>query len=79
MIKPMLSIVILLFFGSGIFSACSDKKDALSEKSAIEKMTEETGQELADRLSSPIEKAREAAKQEEDRYNDVVNAANDEE
>lgn len=77
--KPILSIMILLFFWGSIFSGCSDRKDAKSEKSAIEKMTEETGKELADKLSSPIEKARKAAKQEEDRQNDMVNAANDEE
>ena len=75
--KSTKRIIILLFFWSSVFFACSDKQDALSEKSAIEKMTEETGQELADRLSSPIEKARKAAKQEEGRQNDMVNAAND--
>ena len=70
------ALIVLLGFGS-VFLACSEKKEAPSEKGAIEKMTEKTGKELADKLSAPIDKARKAAEQEENRANEMMETAND--
>ncbi len=60
---------------SGAFWGCSDKQDAGSEKGAIKKMTEETARESVKQIRTPIDKARSAAKQQEERNKEVGDAA----
>jgi hypothetical protein len=58
-------VVLLLSIGLAVsvFSCSGDKE----EKGRIEKMTEETGRELADKITAPIDKAKAVKVQQEDR------------
>jgi hypothetical protein len=73
---PMNKIWICCFLGavlaSGTFSACSDKKESENKKGAIEKMTDK---EIVDQIHAPINKARSAAKQGEDRLKEMDEAS----
>lgn len=60
---------------SGTFSACSDKKEPKNKKGAIEKMTDKAAKEIVDRIQDPIDKARSAAKQGEDRLKEMDEAS----
>jgi len=60
-----------VFLGSGTFSACSGKKELEEKKGTIEKMTDKAAKDMVDRLQSPINKAREAAKQGEERVKEL--------
>ncbi len=84
--KLMYSILVLLL-GSATFLACPNNKEAESEKGAtektaakpekgaIEKMTDKAAKEALDRIRTPIEKARSAQKQGEDRLSDLEKAS----
>ena len=50
-------VAALLLFGPLLFSCTKSEND---EKGAIDRMTEEVGQEMADRITDPIDKARDA-------------------
>lgn len=52
----------------------AEKKTATPEKGAIEKMTDKAAKEALDRIRTPIEKARSAQKQGEDRLSDIEKA-----
>ena len=69
--KMMLYCFLGLFLVSGTFFACSNKKEPEAKKGAIEKMTDKTAKEVVDRIRAPIDKARSAAKQEEDRMKEM--------
>ena len=56
---------------SGTFLACSGKKESEEKKGAIERMTDKTAKEMVDHLQAPINKAREAAKQGEERVKEL--------
>jgi len=75
--KMVFAALSVMLLWAGVFPACSEKKDAPSEKSGIEKMTAEKGQELADKLSAPIEKARKAAEQETNRVDEMIKTTDD--
>jgi len=74
MVFAAISVMLLL---EGIFLACSEKRDAPSENSGIEKMAAEKGKELADKLNAPIEKARKAAEQESNRVDEMMKTTDD--
>jgi hypothetical protein len=59
----------------GPFLGCSDKKNPAAEKGAIQKMTEATANEAVDRIRAPIEKARSAAQQQEEKNRELGDAA----
>ncbi len=69
--KMRLFCFIGLFLIGGSFLSCSDKKDPGAKKGAIEKMTDQTAKDVVDHLRDPINKARSAAKQEEDRMKEI--------
>ena len=64
------SLVVLLLCSATVFS-CSPKEEADPEKGAIEKLTDQAADELTNRIRTPIEKARSAANQQEDRMRSV--------
>ena len=67
---PVLLLICMTFFG------CPDKKTAEPEKGAIEKWTEKTGKEVADKLQAPIDKARALKEQTDARMSDMTNKLN---
>ena len=77
--KWLISFVLTLFLScAGLFS-CSDNNKAESEpqKGAIEKMTDQAAQKAINRIRTPLDKARSAANQEEDRMNDMDESLRD--
>ena len=69
--KMMTYSVLALLLGGAVLLACSNNKEAESEKGIIEKMTDKAAKEMVDRIRTPIEKARSAKDQQEDRLNDM--------
>ena len=51
--------------------ACSNNKEAESEKGTIETMTDEVAEELVNKIRTPIEKARDVEKKQLDRYKEM--------
>lgn len=65
--RMMVSFIVVMFLCSVSFWSCSKDKDTESKKGTIEKMTEKTGKEIADRLQKPIRNARSVKKKQEER------------
>ena len=65
--RVMVSFIVVMFLCSVSFWSCSKDKDTESKKGAIEKMTEKTRKEIADRLQKPIRNARSVKKKQEER------------
>ena len=67
-------VLALLLGGAGLLT-CSNNNEAESEsgseKGAIEKMTDKAAKEMVNRIRTPINKARSAKDQQEDRLNDM--------
>ena len=61
-----------------IADKAAKNKTATPEKGAIEKMTDNAAKEALDRIRTPIEKARSAQKQGEDRLSDLEKALKEE-
>ena len=59
---------------SGAFWGCSDKKEPALKKGAIKKMTEETAREAVNQIRTPIDKARSAAQQQQDKAKEMDDA-----
>jgi len=59
---------------SWAFWGCSDKKEPAAEKGAIRKMTDETAKEAVNRIRTPIDKARAAAKLQEEKNKELDDA-----
>ncbi|OGP49197.1 MAG: hypothetical protein A2Y79_11415 [Deltaproteobacteria bacterium RBG_13_43_22] len=72
--KMLLYCFVGLVLVGGTFFACSNKKESEAKKGTIEKMTDKTAKEIVDRIHAPIDKARSAAKQEEDRIKEMDDA-----
>jgi hypothetical protein len=64
----------LLFTALSLWS-CSSNSGEESEKGAIRKMTDQVAHDLSHKIRSPIDKARAARDQEEDRLNDLEDTA----
>ena len=60
------TMVVLLLGNPAIF-ACSQNEEAEPEKGVIEKITDQAADEVTNRIRTPIEKARSAANQQEER------------
>ena len=71
MIKMLLYSVMVLFLGNAAIIACSDNKEAESEKGTIEKMTDKAAKEMVNKIRTPIDKARSVKNQQEDRLNEI--------
>jgi len=56
-----------LLFAAAALSGCSDGKDAASEKGAIQQMTDKAAKKAVDRIRSPMDNAKSAADQQQDR------------
>ena len=69
--KILLCIVAALFIVSPLLLSCTKSEDTETEKGAIERMTEKAGKEMADRITDPLEKAREAKELVEKNYRDM--------
>ncbi len=69
--KISLCIVAALFICSPLLLSCTKSEDAETEKGAIDTMTEKAGEEMADRIAGPLEKARKAREQVEGNYRDM--------
>ena len=65
--RMMVGFIVVMFLCSVSFWSCSKDKDTESKKGAIEKMTEKTGKEIADKLQKPIRDARSVKKKQEER------------
>ncbi len=72
--RTMVSFMMVMFLCSVSFWSCSKDNDTESKKGAIEKMTEKTGKEIADKLQKPIRNARSVKKKQEERDKALENA-----
>jgi len=69
--KILLCIVAALFIVSPMLLSCTKSEDAETEKGAIDRMTDKAGKEMADRITDPIEKARNAKELIDKNYRDM--------
>lgn len=69
--KLLLYSVIAMLLGSAVLFACSNNKEAESEKGAIEKMADKTAEEVVNKIRTPIDKAQSVKNQQEDRLSDM--------
>ncbi len=67
--QTLICIVAALFVFTPLLLSCTKSEDG--GKSAIERMTEKAGKEMADRITDPLEKAREAKELVEKNYRDM--------
>jgi len=75
--KKTLYILMALFLFCAVFVSCTSKKDAEPEKGAIDKMTDRAAKEMADSIQIPLERARTAAKEQEDKMRELEEALKD--
>ncbi len=73
MIKRMTLLVLAVFLAAALLQACSNNPEAESEpqKGVIEEMTDNAAKEVVNRIRTPLNKARSAADQEEERLDDM--------
>ena len=67
----LLCIVAALFIFSPLLLSCTKSEDVETEKGAIDRMTEKAGKEMADRITDPLEKARNAKELAEEYNRDM--------
>ncbi|HDH05053.1 MAG TPA: hypothetical protein ENH01_04970 [Nitrospirae bacterium] len=72
--KKLLYAVIALLLSSAVNFACSNNKEAESEKGTAQEVTEKAAKEMVDRIRGPIEKARAAKELQEQKYRDIEEA-----
>jgi len=70
---PAYWLIAAMLLGGAIWG-CSDKKDPAAEKGAIKQMTQETAKEAVNQIRTPIDKARSAAKQQEEKNKELEDA-----
>jgi hypothetical protein len=75
--KKILSICLILLLSASLFVACSSGKDAETEKGAIDKMTDRAAKGMADSIQIPLQRARTAAKLQEDKMRELDEAMKD--
>jgi hypothetical protein len=68
------SFLMVMFLCSASFWSCSKNKDTESKKGAIEKMTENAGKKIADKLQKPIRQARSVKEKQEERDKELEKA-----
>ena len=71
--KLMIYSVIAVLLGGAAIIACSNNNEAEKEleKGVIEEMTDRAAKEAVNRIRTPLNKARSAADQEEERLDDM--------
>ncbi|MDL1975336.1 MAG: hypothetical protein LWX55_11285 [Deltaproteobacteria bacterium] len=69
--KMLLCFVVAVLLSSTAFLACSNDKEAKSEKGAIEKLTDKTAKEVVRRIRTPIDNARSVKNQQENRFRNM--------
>ncbi|MDX1707669.1 MAG: hypothetical protein R3274_03645 [Desulfobacterales bacterium] len=69
----MTFFVLVVLLAAAALQACSDNPGAESEppKGVIEEMTDNAAKEVVNRIRTPLNKARSAAHQEEERLDDM--------
>jgi hypothetical protein len=67
----LLCIVAALFIFSPLLLSCTKSEDVETEKGAIDRMTEEAGKEMADRITVPLQKAKNAKELVDENYRDM--------
>jgi hypothetical protein len=75
--KKYVYIFIVLFLFCAVFIACSSGKEGETEKGAIEKMTDRAAKGMADSIQIPLERARAAAKVQENKMRELDEAMKD--
>ena len=78
MTKKLLYMTMALIMVGMFTLACSDNSDGESEKGAIRQMTDQVADEMVHKMRSPIDKARAARDQGEDRLDRMEDAVEDE-
>jgi len=68
---PVYTMVVLLLCNAAVLGCSQKEETAENKKGAIETMTDQAADELTNRIRTPIEKARSAANQQEDRMRSV--------
>ena len=69
--KTLLCIVAALCICSSLLLSCTKSEDGETEKGVIDRMTEKAGNEMADRIAGPLEKARNAKELIDKNYRDM--------
>ena len=67
--KMMTYFILSLFLGGAALFACSNNNDPEPQKGAIEEMTDKAAKAAVKKIRTPLNKARSAADQQEDRLN----------
>lgn len=67
--------MVLIICGASFWSCSKDKREK-PEKGAIEKITEKTGKEIADKLQKPIKNARAVKNKQEERAKEIEKTLN---
>ena len=75
--KNVLYIFMALLLFCAVFVACTSKKEAGTEKGAIDKMTDRAANKMVDSIQIPLNKARTAAKLQEDKMREIEEALKD--
>ena len=78
--KIMVAAMVIFWVSAGLV-ACSNNNEAESEppKGAIEQMTDKAAQKAINHIRTPLDKARSAANQEQDRLNDMDESVKEQE
>jgi hypothetical protein len=78
--KMITYFVLVLFLCGALLFSCSNDEDAETEpeKGMIEEMTHKAAKKAVNRIRTPLNKARSAAGQEQDRLNHMEKSLNDE-
>ena len=72
--KTWIKIILFVLMISLVAFACSDKKEQPSEKGVMEEMTDNVAKKMADKLTAPVDRARDATKLSEDHMKDMEEA-----
>jgi len=76
--KLLLFSILVLFFGSASFFACSNNKEAESENETTETGIDKAVKETSRKILAPLEKARSVKNQQEERLRDMEEVVNEE-
>jgi predicted nucleotide-binding protein (sugar kinase/HSP70/actin superfamily) len=75
--KTILYMLMALFLFCAVLVACTSKKEGGTEMGAIDKMTGRAAKGMADSIQIPLQQARVAAKQQEDKMRELDEALKD--
>jgi hypothetical protein len=75
--KLLLYSTIVFLLGSAMLSSCSNNQEA--EKGAIDEMTDKAAKEMTDRITVPLERARQARDAVDEKYSDMEENLREEE